>query len=241
VPISLRKRLCVYLAATGAVAGDDVEYYLAKGCRVVGVDANPALCEAAAKRFSKNVAEGTPTIFNCAVLDRYGVADFFIHSQLDILSTLAPAAAHRTDIEMCWNRISVPARRASSIIREYGEPLFVKIDVEFVDHVVLRDLLMHAIKPPYISAEAHLIDVYCFLVCIGYEKFKLVDGETVHVKFHDHPITRVDGERTKFDFREHSSGPFGEDVPGPWIDKTMLLDELMKTGLGWKDIHAKRG
>jgi hypothetical protein len=79
--------------------------------------------------------------------------------------------------------ISVPARRASSIIREYGEPLFVKIDVEFVDHVVLRDLLMHAIKPPYISAEAHLIDVYCFLVCIGYEKFKLVDGETDHVKF----------------------------------------------------------
>jgi hypothetical protein len=82
--------------------GDDVEYYLAKGCRVVGVDANPALCEAPAKRFSKNVAEGTLTIVNCAVHDRDGVADFFIHSQLDILSTLAPAAAHRMDIEMRW-------------------------------------------------------------------------------------------------------------------------------------------
>jgi FkbM family methyltransferase len=221
--------------------GDDVEYYLAKGCRVVGVEANPALCEATAKRFPKNIADGTLRIVNCAVHNYEGTADFFVHSQYDVLSTLTPEAVHRTDIELHWSRVRVAVRRASSIIREYGEPFFVKLDVEFVDQIVLQDLLEHAITPPYISAESQVIDVYYFLVSMGYEKFKLVDGETVHVKFHDHPITRVDGERTKFDFREHSSGPFGEDVPGPWIDKTMLLDELMKTGLGWKDIHAKRG
>jgi FkbM family methyltransferase len=220
--------------------GDDVEYYLAKGCRVVGVEANPALCESIAKRFPQNTANGTLTILNCAVHDRDGVADFFIHSDADVLSTLTPAAAHRTDIEMRWNRISVTARRASSIIGEYGEPHFVKIDVEFVDHIVLRDLLMHAIKPPYISAEAHLIEVYCFLVCMGYEKFKLIDGETVPTKFRAHRIARVGGGEMEFSFPLHSSGPFGEDIPGPWVDKTLLLAELTNQGLGWKDIHAKR-
>jgi FkbM family methyltransferase len=220
--------------------GDDVEYYLAKGFRVVGVEANPALCEAAARRFSNHVADGTLKVVNCAVHNYEGAADFFVHSQYDVLSTLTPEAVHRTDIELRWTRVPVAVRRASSIIRECGEPFFVKIDVEFVDQIVLQDLLAHAIKPPYISAESQVIDVFCFVVCMGYEKFKLVDGETVHVEFGDHPIRRIDGQTARFSFREHSSGPFGEDIPGPWIDKTALLDELMKTGLGWKDIHAKR-
>jgi hypothetical protein len=175
------------------------------------------------------------------VHDHEGQADFFIHSQYDVLSTLAPEAVRRPDIELRWTRISVPARRASSIVREYGQPFFVKIDVEQFDHIVLRDLFLHAITPAYISAEAQLIEVYCFLVCMGYEKFKLLDGETVHFRFRDHPIARSGGRRTKFSFREHSSGPFGEDIPGPWIDKTALLDELLKAGLGWRDIHAMRG
>jgi FkbM family methyltransferase len=220
--------------------GDDVDYYLAKGCRVVAVEANPALSELGAKRFRENIADGSLVILNCAVHDHEGTADFFVHDQYDVLSTLAPEAVHRTDIELRWTRIPVAVRRASAIIEEYGKPLFVKIDVEQVDHIVLRDLLTHAIKPPYISAESHVIDVYCVLVAMGYEKFKLVNGATVPIEFKDHPIVRVGGERTKFSFNEHSSGPFGEDLPGPWIDKMALLDKLMAAGLGWKDIHAKR-
>jgi FkbM family methyltransferase len=192
------------------------------------------------KAILPNINDGTLQIVNYAVNDYDGAADFFIHSRYDNLSTLLPEAAHRSDIEMSWSRIPASVRRPSSIIGEYGEPLFVKIDVEFVDHIVLRDLLMHAIVPRYISAEAHVIDVYCTLVCMGYEKFKLVDGETVHIKYHNHPIVRVDGARRKFDFPDHSSGPFGEDIPGPWLDKTRLLHELLERGLGWKDIHAMR-
>lgn len=221
--------------------GDDVEYYLAKGCRVVGIEANPALCELSAERFSSTIADGTLKIVNCAVQDREGTADFFIHNQYDKLSTLFPEEVHRTDIELSWTSIPVAVRRASSIIAENGPPFFVKIDVESADHIVVKDLLAHRIIPPYISAEIQRMDVYCGLVCMGYEKFKLVDGETVHVKFRDHQIIRINGEVARFSFHDHSSGPFGEDLPGPWLDKTTLLDELLKAGLGWKDIHAKRG
>jgi FkbM family methyltransferase len=220
--------------------GDDVDYYLAKGCRVIAVEANPALCESGAKRFPVNIADGTLKILNCAVSDREGTAEFFIHDQYSGLSTLAPDAARRSDIEMNWTRIPVTLRQASSIIREFGEPLYVKVDVEFVDHIVLRDLLVHAIKPPYISAESHLIDVYCCLVSMGYEKFKLLDGKSVPTRFRDYPIARFGADKVNFSFGDESSGPFGEDIPGPWIDKTRLLGELMETGLGWKDIHAKR-
>jgi len=38
--------------------GDDTAYYLARGYDVVAVEANPALCASAGKRFAPEVAAG---------------------------------------------------------------------------------------------------------------------------------------------------------------------------------------
>jgi predicted RNA methylase len=38
--------------------GDDAEYYLKKNFRVVAVEANPALCDLAAKRLAEAVTNG---------------------------------------------------------------------------------------------------------------------------------------------------------------------------------------
>jgi hypothetical protein len=39
---------------------------------------------------------------------------------------------------------------------------------------------------------------------------------------------------------EHSSGPFGDDIPGTWLDLDGVFEYLSVHGLGWKDIHAAR-
>jgi len=46
--------------------GDDVEYYLEKGCQVIGIEANPDSCEACAARFAEPIAIGKLKIINCA-------------------------------------------------------------------------------------------------------------------------------------------------------------------------------
>jgi hypothetical protein len=48
----------------GLNIGDNIEYYLKKGFKVVGVDANLKLCGLCGKRFAKEVAEGRLVILN---------------------------------------------------------------------------------------------------------------------------------------------------------------------------------
>jgi len=216
--------------------GDDVEYYLQKGCRVVGIEANPELCRVCEARFTEVISQGRLKILNCAVGACEGHARFYLSRTNHVLSTLVPAATPGET----WTEIPIRVRKLSTLIKEYGYPYFVKIDVEHVDAVVLHDLMEHGIAPPFISAESHEIDVFCHLVAMGYVQFKLVRGASVHSDFRDHKIHTVDGESTRFEFKHHSSGPFGRDIPGPWMGKDEFLDELLAEGLGWVDIHARR-
>ena len=50
-------------------------------------------------------------------------------------------------------------------------------------------------------------------------------------------ITSIKGPR-RFSFKEHSAGPFGDDIRTPWEDADAFFYTLAKAELGWKDIHA---
>jgi FkbM family methyltransferase len=216
--------------------GDDSRYLLDKGYRVVGVDANPWDCAGCAGRFAAEIADGRMQVINVGVGPAEEVLPFHINLREPELSTFAPQPGNGDP----WEIRLTPVRRLSSLIEECGPAHFVKIDVEHFDHLVLHDLYDKQILPPYISAEAHEIDVYCALVFMGYRAFKLVEGNTVAVKYGELPIERLDGARTTYRFAPLSSGPFGEDIPGAWMDKNALLAALLNVGLGWIDIHAKR-
>jgi FkbM family methyltransferase len=216
--------------------GDDTEYYLQKGLNVVGVEANPALCDICKSRFSVEINAGRLRIINCAVAEIEGIVNFFVNKTHHVLSTLVVPNEEGDK----WKSIQVPARRLSSIIKEHGTPYYIKIDVEHYDQLILHDLLENSIIPNYISSESHHIDVFCHLVSMGYQRFKLVDGATVSAEFKHHKIKTVDGNTKTHAFKHHSAGPFGDDIPGPWLDKGELLSKLIRDGLGWKDIHAMK-
>ena len=78
--------------------GDDAEYYLLKGSKVVGVDANPALCRQVEQRFAAEIGEGRLVVLNCALpRGEAGATDFFIHKENDVLSQLpVPDSMGRT-------------------------------------------------------------------------------------------------------------------------------------------------
>lgn len=124
------------------------------------------------------------------------------------------------------------------LVSQYGDPYYVKIDIEHYDHGILRALFENDIKPPYISAESHNIEVFLLLISMGrYNSFKLVEGSSVSRHYKRHRIVTLSGTEI-YSFPHHSAGPFGEDVNGHWMSKDVFFRVLGLSGMGWRDIHA---
>jgi FkbM family methyltransferase len=217
--------------------GDDTRYYLKKGWDVVAIEADPALCETVGEDLREFVDEGRLKILNVAVADEDGTLEFHVDVVNSVRSSLKP------NPERQMRRIEVPARKMSSLVAEYGRPDFVKIDVEHVDQLVLREMIESDIKPPLISCEAHSFEILLLLWQMGYRDFRLVNGRAVHLDFRGVDIHKADGTTEKYTFPRHSSGPFGEDLPAPWSDIQQVAAQWLHRralfGSGWYDVHAR--
>jgi FkbM family methyltransferase len=216
--------------------GDDVDYYLAKGHAVVAVEANPVLCEVCAIRFAAEIEAGRLTILNAVVTDaeEEGEVDFYIHKTNHVLSQFP---APRPDLRANFYRIRLPGIPAATIVRRHGDPHYVKIDLEGFDQNILRSLFAAGIRPTFLSAESHSVEVFALLCAFGYKSFNLVDGESVRDVYRSAVISCETGRR-RYDFKFHSAGPYGYDLTSPWLDAEAFFYLLAKEGLGWKDIHA---
>ena len=228
----------------GANNGDDIPYYLLKGDLVVAVEASPALAAGLRERFAAEIAANRVAVENCVLTIDPAVTEvpFFLHRANHLLSQLPrPASGVLGE----FDETVLPAATFSALAARHGDPYYVKIDLEGYDDVILQEIFRSGVFPSYISAEAHTIDVFCTLVALGgYHAFKLVEGEFVGRDYAAHPIatgTGKDGGTQVYKFPcPHSSGPFGNDVKGPWMDRALFLRYLAHVGPGWIDIHASR-
>lgn len=220
----------------GMNEGLNIDYYLKKGFPVVGVEANPLLCKEVASEFSMAIKSGQLRIENCALSNSSSseLVDFYIHKFHSVLSQFPQPAL--CDIHN-FNPIKIKQRKASDIIKQYGEPYYIKIDIEHCDHVILLDLFANNIKPPYLSSEIHKVDVFAILLAMGYETFNLVDGPSIDIRYRNIKIETATGIQP-FSFKTHSAGPFGVDLKTPWLEKNDFNLLLIKHKLGWKDVHA---
>lgn len=219
----------------GANNGDDIPYYLQKADVVVAVEANPLLCDEITRRFAAEIEQGRLFLENCVLTTGGHNSEvfFYLHKTNHVLSQF-PEPEHPTD----FDKVLLPSRSVLDIVKQHGEPHYIKIDIEHYDEKILRALFENGICPPFISAESHSIEVFALLLALGrYRSFKLVDGRTVADKYKRHVI-QVNGESTEYTFPAHSAGPFGEDVLGPWMTANDFFTRLAQEGLGWKDIHA---
>jgi FkbM family methyltransferase len=219
----------------GSNNGDDLPYYLRKADLVVAVEADPVLAAQIRDRFSSEIGRGELVVENC-VLARAGspaTVPFHVHRQYRFLNQF-PHPENAEEFDTIW----MPSKTPVELVSTHGEPHYIKIDIEHYDGAILQELFNNGIRPPFISAESHSIDVFAWLVAVGaYPSFNLVSGPTVDNDYRDHPIkTSAAGER--YSFPRHSAGPFGEDIRGPWMTPDNFFSALALKGLGWKDIHA---
>ena len=217
--------------------GSDTEYYLTKGFRVIAVEANPLLCAEAAKRFEAEIVTGRLQILNIAIADKTGTAEFFVKQER------APQSSLRRPADMAgWHSVTVKTAPLADIVDRNAEVAYMKIDIERADVIALESLAKAGIHPPMISAEAHAFEVLLKLYGMGYTKFRVVNGNTVHKEHKNRSITLLDGSTRVYSFRGGSSGPFGDDLPARWqnIEQAALtwLCRQVFLGGGWYDIHA---
>ncbi|MEP7007366.1 MAG: FkbM family methyltransferase [Sphingomonas bacterium] len=219
--------------------GDDSDYYLKKGYRVIGIDANPSMCHLCKYRFKREVELGLMTVLNFGVSDHKSRGQFSINVEKPAISTFEPRRFdHEEWAPKKWEVIDVDILPISAIVQEYGLPELMKIDVEFYDHLVLSDLRAHGMIPDYITSEVHERACFDQIVEMGYGRFRLMPGNTVADRFGAAEIIRLNGTRTHHSFSLDASGPFGDDFPDEWMRADEALEQLLAHGLGWIDVHA---
>lgn len=220
--------------------GDDTAFYLRRGFNVVALDANPALCESAKRRFAAEIDQGRLTIVNAAIWEKAGETTFFVNLDNDHWSSIDIGWAGR-DASRC-KKISVRCVTLDGLFREFGVPHYLKIDVEGVDHVVLGQLRGSDVLPLYISVEdcRFGFEYMTTLASCGYDAFKLLDQSTV---------PEMTDAATGRAFPAGSSGPFGGELPGEWLshpDMVALYSTSVRDFQGhrlaprtrWWDIHC---
>lgn len=159
----------------GVNNGDDTDYYLRRGFRVVGIEANPDFIGQVTARFPDAIRDGRLVLLNIAVAAEDGEATFYLsEGNRGVWSSLDPELAAREALGT--REVRVPARRFRGLLREYGVPYYLKIDIEGADRLCLEDI-DGGDAPAYVSFEASegRLDDLFLLARAGYTRFKLID------------------------------------------------------------------
>jgi FkbM family methyltransferase len=156
--------------------GNDTAYYLARGYRVVAVEADPVQAEEGQRRFAGEIASGRLTILNIAIAECEKTSEFWINPGNPQLNSFDREAAARFDGAV--HSIEVPCTRLDTVLATQGTPHYLKIDIEGYDLVCCEQLTPET-KPPYISVEMWQLEILLRLRDLGYDRFKLVDQYTL--------------------------------------------------------------
>jgi len=153
--------------------GDDTSYYLARGYRVVAVDANPIMCEEARKRFASEICRKQLSIRNVGIAETQGEMEFWVSDDMEWSSFDSAMATREGKKATCIKVETIPFRR---LLEEEGIPFFLKIDIEGSDSVCIKDLAATRSCPEYLSFECSYRDEtdIDLLRGLGYHSFKCV-------------------------------------------------------------------
>jgi FkbM family methyltransferase len=212
----------------GLHKGEDSEFYLKKGFRVVAIEALPALAQIAAQRLRAYLDNGQLVILNVAVAEKDGPLTFFENRGFSIWGTAYQEWAQRNE-RLGYNSIktTVQGMEFGKILERYGIPYYLKIDIEGADILCLEALSGFEPKPRYVSIESSktswkaLRNEFALLKGLGYTKFKVVPQHCS--KSQVCPFPAREARYVDHHFEEGASGLFGEEAPGKWMSEAKAV------------------
>jgi len=151
--------------------GDDAAHYLSKGYRVVAVEADPTLVDRARERFQEPVRTGQLELVNAAIGPKDEMAQFWVCDTKREWNSFDRNIASRDGLP--HSSILVQCRPFRDLLRQYGTPFYLKVDIEGHDHYCVDDLDRGDL-PQYLSLEMGPLETVFKLRDLGYERFKLI-------------------------------------------------------------------
>jgi FkbM family methyltransferase len=218
----------------GMHKGEDTAFYLAKGYRVVGIEADPDLAEFCRRRFASDIFRGRLLLIQGAVVAKdcvdQGKVRFYQNPSVSVWGTIDHAWRDRNRrLGSDSLEIDVDCVNLGAILREIGLPYYIKIDIEGADCLCLEYLRDFEERPQYLSIESEKTDFHklesevTMLQTLGYKKFCAVQQAWLSSAIFDG--CDLSGSPLKYQFEANASGPFGEDLDCPWMEYDQLLIE----------------
>lgn len=215
----------------GLHKGEDAAFYLRKGYRVVGIEADPGLAAYCRQRFGPEISRGDLVLIEGAIVAEPqpagGTVTFYKNPGVSVWGTIDAAWRERNE-SLGYPSVAIEVRclDLNAIFREHGVPYYLKVDIEGADRICLNSLQGLGDLPRFLSMEDDKVNLAQLnadldrLGALGYRRFRAVQQGTI-------PGTTFDGvnrEGQPFThrFEPDASGPFGTDLAGPW----MTADEL---------------
>ncbi len=202
--------------------GQDSDFYLKKGFRVVAIEANPALCEGLRERFADEITQGRFMLVEEAIAEEEGKVEFYINEKENIRSTIRPSHIEiATALGRPPTKTVVPSITFSTLITKFGVPYFMKVDIEGADLLCLEGLVPFDEVPLFLSTEYPMsltgqIRVLLLLRKLGYQRFQVVDQMSVPSQVPPQPAREGQYVDVKLEF--NGSGLFGKELPGAnWL------------------------
>tara|TARA_B100000768_G_C11258259_1_gene367488 strand:+ start:944 stop:1753 length:810 start_codon:yes stop_codon:yes gene_type:complete len=220
----------------GASCGENIPYYLFKSNLVVAVEADPRNCQFIEKKFQKEIQDGRLILEKCILTDKSeNNKKFYIHKNNHLLGQFPkPIQSLREK----FYQVEICSKDVLEIIKLYGNPYYVKIDLEEYDEIILHRVLSNNIRPSYISVEATNSNIFELLLNFGkYKSYKLVEGNNVEYIYKNLKIQNKSIIK-KYSFPKNSAGPFGDDILGSWINSQNFSKLMNFKSYGWRDIHC---
>ena len=233
--IELTTRCPNLIYDVGMHKGEDTDFYLKKGFRVIGFEADPDLVAHCRNRFQMEIEQGRLTIVEGAIVEHAeGLTAqnvrFYQNKNNSVWGTIQGDWARRNEtLGAPSSAIAVRTVDFASYLRRYGVPYYLKIDIEGSDAVCLRGLIDFDQKPDYVSIEsekvtfAKLLEEFQLLRKLGYTAFQAVQQDGISSQAE--PEECREGFFADYEFQEGASGLFGEDLPGKWKNYREILAE----------------
>jgi len=229
----------------GMHRGEDTCFYLRKGFRVVGIEADPLLARLCRERFREATTNGRLTIVEGAVVSRAGKAlaqtvAFYRNTQRSVWGTVSADWAERNlKLGAASERIEVPALDFADVLMKHGMPHYMKIDIEGADMVCVETLSRFQERPRYLSVESDKTSVANVareietLAGLGYTGFQAVEQSAV-LSQKEFPQPAREGCYVKHRFERGASGVFGAELPGSWKSKDEVLRQYRAIFWGYE-------
>jgi FkbM family methyltransferase len=229
----------------GANRGEDTEFYLAKGFKVVAVEANPLLFQALRDRMAEPIAAGQLVLYNIGIWTEAREATFYLNEDNDHWSSFDPAYGTREGTR--YRTLPIRCVPIQELLLRHGVPHYLKIDIEGADRLVLGQLRGEKLLPRYISVEEYGVQAFRDLHALGYRWFKAVPQ--LDKRWAAPPNPPREGRFVERQFGGQDSGLFGAELPDAWVALDPAIawfSEFVRAASGeyvgpageWWDIHA---